>query len=224
MNPIGRKEAIRMAMKAALDLKLDPKNTRPHDLYLFAQLTSSKDSYTLKLDNDSQKKVISIAEGLQDRDSFMAVAYSLGILRVPIYGGTEYPAAGRLVYFADPNVFSTAATVTLSESEQVNHVYWGRHTLQTNEGIRINEARNLQFMTVQETQGSASTLNMLTGMELKEIGAVIRFAGGDNNQIITTFDCEDKSLIGGPATHNNYLFWRLCGAIIKGATNKSYLG
>lgn len=224
MNVIGRNKAQRIAMQAAKNLGLDPKQARPHELMLFAKLSTSKDSYTLSLDQDAQQKVLSIAEGLEDKDAFVAIAYAMGILSVPVISSTEYPGAAVPIYHADPNVLSTAATADLSEAQQVNHLYWGRHTLQTNEGIRINRATNLHFMTIQDTQASATTRNMNTGLELKEIGAAVRFAGGDRNSITIEFDCDDKSLMGGPATRNNYILFRLVGAIVKGGTSKTFLG
>jgi len=221
MNTIGRNKAWSIAANAAAKLGLDVTKARPHELLLVAQLTTSDNQYNLKLKHEEQVSILNIAEGLLDRDSFIAVGMAIGIL--PVFVSTnEFPSAAGPVFWPDPNVFDTAASVTLSEAQALESIYWGRHTLITNEGVRIQKRLNMSFRTVQQTQGSASTANMQTDCEIKEIGAPVRFGGGDQNEIQIDIKCDDKSEIDGPAGRNNYLAVMLYGAIIKGSTTKVY--
>lgn len=222
----SRTRAWRLAVKAAQKLGQDTSKARPHELVLLAALSTSENTYNLELSQDLQPATVAaIANGLLDRDAFMASEMALGILQVPVISSVEYPSAGKLAYFPDPNVWSTAAgTAILSESQALESVYFGTHSLQTNEGLRIEKNPNMFFRTVQQTQGSATTQNMQTGLEMKDIGAVVRFAGGDENKIIIRINCADKTHLNGPAGWNNYLYCRLGGAIIKGSTTKTYVG
>ena len=225
MNVISRNKAQRIAVQAALKMGLRKENVRPHELILAAKLTTADNDYTISLEDNKQKAILSWAEGLKDRDAFIAIGMAMGVLPVKKVSGTEYPTASLPVYHPDPNVFAEAAgSATLSEAEAVTSLWVGRHTLKTNEGNRIDKQPNLHFLTIQETQASASTANMVTGMELKEIGAAVRFGGGDLNEIIIHLNCPDKTHIAGTAARQNYILIRLCGAVIKGGTNKTYLG
>ena len=222
MNSVGRDKAWRIAYGAVERLGLPSDKARPHELLLVAKLTTSDNQYTLKLNYEDQQRILNISEGLLDRDSFVAVGMSLGIIPVPIISTVEYPSAAAPVYFPDPNVFDTAATATLSEAQALESIYWGRHTLITNEGVRIQKRPNISFRTVQQTQGSATTQNMQNDQEIKEIGAPVRFGGGDQNEIIIDIKCDDKTDLAGDAARQNYLVVGLYGAILKGSTTKVY--
>jgi len=143
---------------------------------------------------------------------------------VPIIGGKEYPTASQIVFHPDPNIFPEPAGAghALSVEQALRSIHLGTHTLQTNEGIRIDKNPNFPFMTIQETQGSGTTQNMLTGLEVKDLGADVRFAGGDENEVIIHTKCDDKTLIGGTDDYNVYVLAFLIGAISKGATTKTY--
>lgn len=218
-----KRNALRVARRAAKGSRLKPTQARPHELLLFAALNANANQYEFDLEHDEAIKVLKIAKGLRDRDAFIATGMAIGIVPVFVSSSVEYPTAAAPVYFPDPNIFDTAAgTATLSEAQALESIYWGFHTLQTNEGVRIDRSPNLEFRTVQQTQGSSSTANMQTGIEVKEIGAAIRFGGGDENRIIIDINSSDKTHIGGPAARNNYLMVRLEGSIIKGQTTKVY--
>lgn len=219
--------AVQRAMGAASRLGLDPTKARPHILMLVAKLIASEGKYNISLRQEDQKRIApGVVRGLLDRDSFIASAMALGILPVPVINGKEYFTAAAPVFFPDRNVFGEAAGAghDLSEAQALESLYLGDHTLKTNEGIRIDKNPNIHFRTVQQTQGSATTANMFTGHEFKDIGADVRFGGGDENEIIISSQCDDKTLIGGPAARNNYILIMLQGAIIKGGTSKAYLG
>lgn len=233
---IGKAKAMQVAQRAAAGMGLDPTKARPEELVLFAKLDPNYNQYSFSLSHDEAIKVLTIANGLRDRDAFIAVGMALGIVGVKVASSVEYPSSAKVAYHPDPNIFSAAATSVLTEYEALRSLYWGTHTIQTNEGNRIDRAPNLGFLTVQQTQesfqystdgtndSSHMTNNMNTGLEVKEIGAAVRFGGGDENRIIIDINCKDKSVIAGTATRANYVLIRLVGAIVKGSSTKQYLG
>lgn len=226
MKGIGLEQAQRLAMRQAKGLGLKGTKARPHMLILAAKLRPDTDNYSLSLEHSIQKNILGFAEGLRDRNGFLAVAHALGIAKVPVRGGVEYPEAAQIVFHPDANLFPTAATATLSEAEQLRSIHLGRHSIVTNEDIRIDRNPNYALLTRQTTQGSASTENEQDGAQFKMIGATVRFAGGDQNSIDFHLPCQDKSLIAGSITagdgHANYLVYFLPGAILKGGTTKLY--
>lgn len=225
MKLVGRNFATRIARKAAEKNGMGSAEARPHQLQLFAELSSSENQYRIPLNAEYHNRIApGIGRGLLDRDAFLASAIGLAIVPVKVVNGTPYFTAVSPVFWPDPNVFDTpAGTAVLSEAEALESIYWGDHSLKTNTGVRIDKNPNLALRTVQQTQASGSTANMQTGLEVQEIGAVIRFSGGDENEIIINVDCKDKTHIAGTADRKNFLMVVLDGAIIKGATSKAYL-
>lgn len=226
MKIVGRNVATRLARKAAEKSGLPGTKARPHQLHLLAKLDPSENQYRIPLKAEAQSALSpEIGRGLLDRDSFIAIGYAMGIIPVPVIGGVPIFTAAAPVFWPDPNVFDTAApdANSLSENQTMESIYWGDHSLKTNEGVRIDKNPNMIFRTVQETQASGSTQNMMTGLHIQEIGAAVRFSGGDENEIIVNIKCPQKALIAGTATRQNYLLFILEGSIIKGATNKAYL-
>lgn len=221
MNSIGRSKAWSVAVNAAKKLGLDPSKARPHELLLFAQLSTSNNQYILYLNHEDQKDVFEHAEGLLDRDAFIAVGMSLGIVPVEVASSVEITYGAAPTFWPDKSLF-TEATSGIAEYKALEGLYWGKHSLKTNEGLRIDRRPNLGFRTVQQTQFSATTANMQNDQEIKEIGAPVRFGGGDENQIIIDLKVADKTNLAGNATRNNYIFVGLYGAIIKGASTKVY--
>lgn len=221
---INKAKALRIARNAAQKMGLAASKVRPSELILFAGLNSNENRYEFSLEHGEAQKVLKLAKGLLDRDAFVAVGMAIGVLPVPVINSREYPTAAAPVYWEDSGVFTEPAGAghDLSESQALASIFWGYHTIQTNEGVRIDRASNIHFRTVQETQGSASTDNMQTGLEVKSIGAAVRFGGGDENRIIIDIASLDKTLIGGPAARNNYLMIRLTGGVIKGSSTKLY--
>lgn len=218
-----RQKAWQIAAGAAKKQGLPKEKARPQELLLFAKLDASENQYRLSLKHDDQIKIApGIARGLLDRDGYMATMMALGVIKVPVIATVEYFAAAIPSFWEDPALFPTVATTTLSESQALASIWWGTHTLQTNQDVRIDKSPNRHFRTVHQTQTSANTANMQLGIEMKEIGAAVRFGGGDDNEIIITLDCKDKTDIVGAATHNNYLMVVLDGAVIKGSTTKFY--
>lgn len=200
-------------------------NVRPHTLILAAQLSSSESEYRFDLRQSAQEKVLpGVVRGLLDRDGFLASAMALGFAKVPVIGGKEYPTASQIVFHPDSNMFPEPAGAdhALSVEQALRSIYLGTHSLKTNEGIRIDKNPNFGFMTVQQTQESNVTANMLNGQEVKDLGADVRFAGGDENEVIINTKCDDKTLIGGTDAYNIYALVFLVGAISKGATTKVY--
>ncbi|MEO0733389.1 MAG: hypothetical protein AAFZ52_11180 [Bacteroidota bacterium] len=215
----------RLAMSAAAKLGLDPTKARPHVLMLFAQLLDSESQYIFTLNHEDNRRIApGIGRGLLDRDAFIAAGMGIGLLPVPVRGGQEYFTAAAPEFWPDPGVFAEAAAApgVLSESEALESVYWGDHSLKTNTGIRLDKNPNLLFRTVHTTQAGADTNNEFHDF-IKPIGASVRFGGGDENEITVRINCPDKTLIGGPADRNNYLMILLDGAIVKGATEKARL-
>ncbi|MEM9529186.1 MAG: hypothetical protein AAGA31_21430, partial [Bacteroidota bacterium] len=143
------------------------------------------------------------------------------ILPVPVIDGKEYFTAAAPEFWPDPRVFDEAAAApgVLSETQALESIYWGDHSLKTNTGIRLDKNPNLLFRNVQTTQAGANTANEFHDF-IKPIGASVRFGGGDENEITVRINCPDKALIGGPEARNNYLMILLDGAIVKGATEK----
>lgn len=222
------KNTTARAMAAAAARGMDMSKVRPHTLILAAQLLANESNYAFDLRQSAQENILpGVVRGLLDRDGFIASAMAIGLMTVPVIGGKEYPTAGTVTFFPDPNVFAAPAAGApnvLTEAQALESIYFGDHTLKTNEGIRLDKNPNFLFRHVQQTQGSAATTNMLTGAEFKDIGADVRFAGGDENEVRISTKCDDKTLIGGPADRNNYLLVFLLGAVAKGATTKRYIG
>ena len=218
-------KVMKLAQQGAQSMGLSPSKARPHELILYKKIKSSLSSYTFSLKDEQARKELSIANGLLDRNGFVAVGMAIGILQVPVIGGVEYPEAGTIHYHADTNAFAGPATNVLSEQQALNSFYQaGSYKLETNEGKRIDGAPTLSFRTVSQTQQTDNQVNMQTGGEVKELGVIVRFAGGDTNDVIITHECQDKTAIGGVVDEFvNYLCVRLVGAIVKGGTSAAYL-
>ncbi len=216
-NHISRSSAWKVAVSAANSLGLDISKARPDELCLVAPFSASEGSYIIKLNDAIQKDILPFAKGLLDRDAFVAVGMSLGIIPVEIVSGNAVYMPPK--FWPDKNIFNEA-TSGLIEHKALEGLYWGDHTITTNEGKRITNRLNMTFRTVQDTQQSATTDNVQNGMEIKELGAPIRFGGGDENEIQIRVRATDKTNIAGNANRLNYLFIGLYGAIIKGASTK----
>lgn len=215
------------AMAAATRAGMPKTKVRPHTLILGAKLNGAESAYDLDLRDEKQAFILpGVTRGLIDRDGYIASAMGLALYSVPVIGGKEYTTNGELAFFADGNIFDAPVTApgVLTEKQQLASIYMGDHTLQTNEGIRLEKSPNYLFRTVQQTQASGTTSNMLTGIEYKDLGADVRFGGGDDNLIRISHKSIDKSLIGGPAERNNYILVFLLGVVLKGGTTKAYLG
>ncbi len=219
-----KSKAVRIGQRAARKMKVDSKNARPGELLLFARLETNKSEYKLSLAHEDASRVLDIAKGLRDRNGFAAIGMALGVLPAPVINSNEHADAAEIIYHADTNVFIAAATVDLTEAQAIACIYnGGRHTLKTNQEVRIDDEPNVGFRTVHQTQASATTANQFNGSEVKPFGAIVRFGGGDINEVIITLNCDDKSAISGvTGTRNNYLAVRLIGSIIHGATTKMY--
>lgn len=226
MKSIGQHEAQRLAMRYARGLKLKKTKARPHTLILAAELATETDNYSLSLEHSIQKSILPFTEGLRDRNGFVAAAHGLAVAKVPVRNNVEYGEAAEIAFNPDKNLFPTGATANLAEFEQLRSLYWGRHSIVSNEDIRIDKKPNFGFLTRHTTQHSATTENEQFGDQFKTIGAFVRFAGGDTNSIDFHVPCKDKSLIAGAITggngHKNYLVYFLVGAILKGGTTKMF--
>lgn len=222
---LDRSQIVRMAQSAARKMGLAKSKARPHELILALPIKADEDTYTFSLHRESVEKILpQITKGLEDRSAFIAVGAAVGILPVPVIGGKEYPTAAAIEYHPDVNVFSQAATTTLTEKQALESIYYGRMNLKTNEGVRLDKMPMLHFRTVPQTQATATTANQFSGAEVKALGAAVRFGGGDDNEVIISIKCADKTDMVGNASRKNYLIVRLVGTIIKGSTTKSYLG
>lgn len=217
--------AISAALAAVRTLGLNPAKARPHSLILARPLSSDDNTYTFSLDHKENDSVLpGFARGIMDRDGFVASGMGVGILSVPVIDGVEHPTAASPIFFPDPNVFDgTDAASALTEAQQLETIYNGEYSLKTNEGLRIQNNPLYLFRTAEQTQGSAETTNMQTGIQIKAIGASVRFGGGDENEITIKHTSKDKSLIEGTEDRRNYLVIYLVGAVVKGATTKAYL-
>ncbi len=229
MNPhITKYDAVEFAQASAENMGISRDKVRPHELLLFSKLDSAQNRYEFSLKHEEARDVLATARGLLDRDAFVAVGMAIGIVPVPILNSVERPTAAAPVYWPDPYIFDEAAAGSgsnyLSEAQALESIFWGTHTLTTNEGNRIDRNPNTYFRTIQETQAASGTSNLQTGMEIKDIGAAVRFGGGDENRIVIDIASSDKTKIGGKSgERQNYLMVRLVGAIIKGSTTKQYL-
>lgn len=220
----GQNTAQRAATQAARNKNLPSSKARPEELILLAKLDVNNNSYVVSLKHEVQNKISKITKGLLDRDGFIATMMKVGILPVPVISSVEHFTAASALYWPDPAVLDTAAgTADLSEAQATESLYWGSFSIETNEDKRLEKHTLQSYRTIQQTQASASTANMQTGLEWKPLEAAIRFAGGDENEIHIQIDCLDKTHIGGPAARNNYILIGLKGSIIKGITTKAFL-
>lgn len=215
---------MRMAQAAAGKMGLAKTKARPHELILALPLRADEDTYTFSLNRESAEKVLpQITKGLEDRSAFIAIGAAVGILPVPVISSKEYPTAAAIQYHPDGNVFNQAATTTLTEKQALESLYYGKMTLKTNEGVRLDKMPMLHFRTVNQTQKTATTDNQFVGNEVKPLGAAVRFGGGDDNEVTISIKCSDKTDMIGNASRNNYLVVRLVGTIIKGSTTKAFV-
>jgi hypothetical protein len=221
---LNRNAVMKLAQQAAASLGLTKEKARPHELILALPLSASDDTYTFNLDAAIAEKVLpEITKGLEDRNSFIVIGAAIGFLPVPVIGGVEYPTAAAIEYHADANVFSEAAgTAILSEKQALESVHYGRISLKTNEGVRLDKMPMLYFRHVPQTQKGTATANQFTGAEVKPLGAAVRFGGGDDNEVTISIKCKDKTKIVGNASRKNYLVVRLVGSIIMGSTTKTF--
>ena len=216
--------AVNAAQDTATGKGLSRRKARPDELILIVPLSTTESEYEIVLD-DSEYRNIPNAKGLKDRDGFVATGAAIGVLPVPIVNGNEQFTAANPVYYNDPEIFDTPAAdpaTELSEAQAINAIHHGRMDVRTNEALRIDNFPLRRFRTVQEPGGSAGDINQETGDEVKSLGAVVSFKGGDDNAIVIRFFCRDKALINGDADRNNYLYVRLIGASVKGDTTASY--
>lgn len=216
--------AQQAATRAARNKNLPSSKARPEILTLMAPLDVNSNSYELSLKHETQQKVARMTKGLLDRDGFIATHMKVGILSVKVVGGVEYFTAQHAIYHPDPLVLTEAAgAAVLSEAEACESIYWAHFSIDTNEKKRLERYSLQDFRIVHQTQHSANTQNMKTGLEWVSLGAAIRFAGGDENNLFFHLDCLDKTHIAGTAARKNYLLVGLKGSIIKGITTKAFL-
>lgn len=232
MNSVDKLKHIALVegQNAAKRSGQNPGKAQPDELFLLAELTNAESEYTISIDQDDQKSIWKGAKGLAHRNGFKATAMAVGILPVLVNNGKVYFGAQAPSYFPDRNVFSAAATNVLTEAQALEGIYMGDVTIQTNEGIRIDEHKLLNWRTVQQTQeslqyttdgtndGSHVTSAIQDGSEFKTLGGVMTFMGGDDNYIKIRIRCQDKTDIAGTATRKNYLIIRLLGSNVKGQT------
>lgn len=222
----GRHVALRFARKQAKKLNLKTTDARPDELILMKELDPTTNQFLIDVADSSQKQIASgVTKGLVDRDAFLAHSMSFGILSAPIVGGKPIIEAGNVAYFGDKSIFDEAAGASgLSEAQQIDAFYMGNMTITTNTKNRLEEHPLIGFRRVFQTQGSANTTNMQDGSEMVDLGSLLRFGGGDRNFITINTSSPIRDLVAGNANHKNYLFLRFDGTIIKGATNKAFLG
>ncbi|MTB49819.1 hypothetical protein [Lewinella sp. W8] len=218
----NRITATKMAQDMAVRMGMEPSVARPHQLHLLAALDPNKNEYLIGINEREQNKIDQFVPiGLSDRDGFLAVGMAVGILPAPVVNSVPILAAALPVFHPDPNIFDGAPAQAgeLSEAQQVTLLYNSKFSLQSGTEKRIEDHPTLPFCYVPETQASASTANVLNGMELKPLGASVAFAGADKSHLTFRVDSKDRSLIAGTATRKNYLYVILDGAIIEGANN-----
>lgn len=205
------------SQRKARKLGLKKIKSQPDELILMMPLSPQESEYNILVDDKAQD--YPGAKGLAYRNEFDAVGMAVGVVPVKVVNGELMWGATAPSYFADPAVFTEiAGTANLSESEAIQGIYWGDYSIQTNEGIRIDKQSLISFMHTQQTQTSATTKAMIDGSEVKSLGAVVTFSGGDDNYIRIKIQCKDKTHIAGNADHQNFLCVRLIGAETKGGT------
>jgi len=220
----GQNNAQQAATRAARNKNLSSTKARPEILTLLAPLDVNDNGYTLSLKHESQQKIAKLTKGLLDRDGFIATHMKVGVLPVKVVAGTLYFTAQHPLLWADPLVFDIAAgTAVLSEAEAIESIPHGHFSINTNEEKRLEKYSLQDFRIVQQTQHSANTQNMQTGLEWVPLDAAYRFAGGDENELHFQFDCLDKTHWAGNADRKNFLWVGLKGSIIKGITTKAFL-
>ena len=156
MNSVDKLKHIALVQgqNAAKRSGQNPSKAQPDELFLLAELSSAESEYTISIDQDDQKRIWKGAKGLAHRNGFKATAMAIGILPAKVDDDIVYFGAQAPVYYPDRNIFSAAATGVLTEAEALEGIYMGDVTIQTNEGIRIDEHKLLNWRTVQETQES----------------------------------------------------------------------
>lgn len=196
---------------------------RPGELRLIAPLSPNQSEYILSVDDGKYENYEAIARGLKYRNGFAANGIAIGVLSVKVNAAGDLMWGSETVhYHIDANYFDEAAADAVngfSEAEALNCIYTtGLLNVKTNEGVRIEKFPTRRFRTVHTTQHSATTVNESLNHEIKSLGGVLNFKGGDENEISLRFNCVDKTLIAGTATRKNFLVIDLVGSEIKGDT------
>ena len=229
---ILRQASAKVAQEIAIRTGQTKLKAQPNILTLFALLTASDSEYTFNFDQNVQQGISPLARGLEFRNSFQAIAMSLGVMSVKTVSAVPYWGAKPTLYWPDPNVFSTAAgAFVLTEAEALEGIFNGDFSLQTNEGLRLDRHDTSIFRTVQQTQGSTqvtgfsgttstfTTQNMQIGDEFKSLGGVFNIVGGDDNYIKVRINTKNKgNIVGDGSTRTNYLVVKLLGTEVKGNT------
>lgn len=222
--------ALKEAQALASKLNLGVTAAQPDELFLLKRLTTSDSEYVVQLDAKIQNSIWSGTKGLDFRNGFKAAAMSIGVLSVKVASSVEYFGAQLPIYWEDPNVFTDTAGSVLTESEAVAGIYMGDVTVKTNEGIRMDKHKLIQFRHVPQTQhglvystdgtndSSVTYHNQQDGGEVRSLGGIMTFMGGDDSEIRIRVECQDKTELAGNAARFNYLAIRLIGATVKGAT------
>ena len=194
--------------------------SQPDELILIKEFTTSDSEYSLSVDDKAYVDFpIGVAKGLAYRNGFKAVGIAVGVLPVLLDGTTKQWGSLKPEFFPDAFIFDGAGIApALSEKQALNGLWMGHMTVQSNEGVRIDKHPLISFMHVPHTQSAAALQSMHTGAEVKSLGGVLEFSGGDDNFINIKINCIDKTLLVGTATRKNYLYVRLVGAASKGDT------
>lgn len=222
--------ALKEAQQLAQQLGLGVTAAQPDELFLLKPLTTSDSEYVIQLDAKIQNQIWSGASGLDFRNGFKAAAMAVGVLSVKVASGVSYFGAQLPIYWEDPNVFTDTAGSVLTESQAIAGIYMGDVTVKTNEGIRMDKHKLLQWRHVPQTQhglvystdgtnaSSVTNHNQQDGGEFRSLGGIMTFMGGDDSEIRIRVEVQDKTELAGNAARANYLVVRLAGATIKGAT------
>jgi hypothetical protein len=194
---------------------------RPQTLILYAPLQANKDTYTFDV-SEKVASVLNTEVRLKDSSLFFANLFGLGLLKVPVLSNVQYPAAGKIVHYADKTIFAAAGTATaLSEAQAVNQIFHSRLTFNTDQGVRLDAMACEVFESAPDTQSGAAA-QPSAGLSVVDLSTSFYIFGDRKN----TFQLQlppnsERTNIGGTAAGVNYLALAIGGFEVVNAANSS---
>lgn len=197
-------------------------DVRPVRLRLYHKLTNNNSTLNFQTNVVNQKHPMEVL--IDKSDAVWASKIGLGIHKVLINNGEEYPANTPVVHYEDPNWFTGGAIAPgwATETQALSMLYNADLMIKTDQDIRLDNYDTSQLRCVPEVQydaGPPIKLSQYNGDEMHDIVTNVGLWGNKRNQIQITLKDGDYSAIAGvPDDHQNYAVLFIDGFIlVRGA-------
>ena len=205
----GALETVRQWAKSK---DLDPRSVRPQILKLYAPLTASSD--VVKFNTDVNLSSGVATENLLARDSvFFANLFGLGLQKVMVVAGVEFPNNTPLLFYPDKTIFADAAVApsVFTEWGCLESVYNAQLQLKTAQEVRFESHPTNVFRSAPDTQSGAAA-QPSQGLNLVDLNVSFIMSGQRNNQFTLDLGAtSDRTSIEGGAESNNYAVLLIAG-------------